>query len=47
MKVTKPSVEEQTKSSLKNCLVIANAILGLAFIHYFVYLINSLFNWIF
>jgi hypothetical protein len=47
MKITKPSVEEVTKSSIKNCLVLVNAILGLAFMHYFVYLSSTLIAWIF
>lgn len=47
MKVTKPSVEEVTKSSIKNCLVLVNAILGLAFLHYFAYLSTRFVAWIF
>ena len=47
MKVSKPNVEEVTKSSIKNCLVILNAILGLVFIHYFAYLSTTFVAWIF
>ena len=47
MKITKPSVEELTKSSIKNCLVLINAILGLVFLHYFAYLSSSFVAWIF
>lgn len=47
MKIETKSVEEQIQSSKKNCLVLVNALLGLGFIHYFVYLIAQLANWIF
>lgn len=31
----------------RHCIVILNAILSLAFVHYAVYLLYSLYNWIF
>jgi hypothetical protein len=47
MKIETKSTEEQIQSSKKNCLVLVNALLGLGFLHYFVYLIAQLANWIF
>jgi len=47
MKIETKSTEEQIQSSKKNCLVLINALLGLAFLHYFVYLSTKLIAWIF
>jgi len=47
MTIETKSVEEQIVSSKKNCLVLVNALLGLAFMHYFVYLTVQVYNWIF
>lgn len=47
MKIETKSTEEQIQSSKKNCLVLINALLGLAFMHYFVYLSTKLIAWIF
>ena len=47
MKIETKSTEEQIQSSKKNCLVLINALLGLAFMHYFVYLSTRLIAWIF
>jgi hypothetical protein len=47
MTIETKSVPEQIESSKKNCLVLINALLGLAFMHYFVYLSTRLFAWMF
>ena len=47
MKITSEDTVEQIKLSIKHSLVLTNAILGLAFCHYAVYLVAKVFTAIF
>ncbi len=47
MKITSKDTDEQIKLSIMYCLILTNAILGLAFAHYLVFLAAKLFTAIF
>ncbi len=47
MKITSKDTDEQIKLSIMYCLILTNAILGLAFVNYAVYLVAKVFTAIF
>ena len=47
MKITSEDTNQQIKLSIKHSLILMNAILGLAFCHYAVYLVAKVFAAIF